>query len=112
MAGGGDAGAAGGEVDPLIAMGINPDLDPELAMAIRMSLEEAKQAENAANADQNQAQPEAHEPVQPEAAGENVQPGLQVVDDDDGMYDDAGEGDEDERLLAEALALSMMPNEP
>lgn len=53
MAAGGDPAAAGGEVDPLIAMGINPDLDPELAMAIRMSLEEAKQAENAANAAHN-----------------------------------------------------------
>ena len=45
----GEPGAAGGEVDPLVAMGIDPNLDPELAMAIRLSMEEAKAAEQAAN---------------------------------------------------------------
>ena len=43
--GGGDAGGQGDNADPLIAMGIDPNLDPEMAAAIRMSLEEAKQQE-------------------------------------------------------------------
>lgn len=45
--GGGDGGAGGGanSDDPLIAMGIDPNLDPELAMAIRLSMEEAKAAD-------------------------------------------------------------------
>jgi 26S proteasome regulatory subunit N10 len=47
---GGDVGGEpGANVDPLVAMGIDPNLDPELAMAIRLSMEEAKAAEEAAN---------------------------------------------------------------
>jgi 26S proteasome regulatory subunit N10 len=47
------AGAAGGDAaanngDPLAAMGIDPNMDPELAMAIRLSMEEAKAAEEPA----------------------------------------------------------------
>lgn len=58
---GGDAGGfpgGGDNDDPLAAMGIDPSLDPELAMAIRMSMEEAKAAENA-----QQPQPEEPQPV-------------------------------------------------
>lgn len=54
---GGDAAGANGEIDPLIAMGIDPNMDPELAMAIRMSLEESKAAEQAQLAAQAQPAP-------------------------------------------------------
>ena len=57
---GGGGGGEGG--DPLAAMGIDPNMDPELAMAIRLSMEEAKAAENA-----NQPAE-----VQPEAAAQNI----------------------------------------
>ena len=43
---GGDGGAEGSD-DPLRAMGIDPSMDPELAMAIRLSMEEAKAADQA-----------------------------------------------------------------
>jgi len=42
-----------------------------------------------------------------------VQPGLQqVAEEDDGLYDEdnADEGDDDEKALQEALALSMLPD--
>jgi len=42
----GGAGAAGGNND-LANLGFDPNMDPELAAAIRMSLEEQKAAENA-----------------------------------------------------------------
>lgn len=46
MGGAGDAGGAGGNPDdPLAAMSYDPSLDPELAMALRLSLEEANQAQ-------------------------------------------------------------------
>jgi 26S proteasome regulatory subunit N10 len=47
MGAGGDGGAGAGanSDDPLIAMGIDPNLDPELAMAIRLSMEEARAAD-------------------------------------------------------------------
>jgi 26S proteasome regulatory subunit N10 len=51
-AAGGDAGAAGGNNnpnDPFANLGFDPNMDPELAMAIRLSMEEAQQAEQAAN---------------------------------------------------------------
>lgn len=49
MGGGANAGAgAGGANDDLFAgMGFDPNMDPELAMAIRLSMEEAKAAEQA-----------------------------------------------------------------
>jgi hypothetical protein len=105
---GGDAAdAAGGNVDPVAAMGIDENLDPEMAMAIRMSLEMAEESKAADEA----AQPQPEAVGANQVADESVQPGLAVADEDDGMYDDAGsdEGDEDERLLAEALALSIAP---
>jgi len=35
--------------DPFAGLGFDPNMDPELAMAIRLSMEEARQAEQAAN---------------------------------------------------------------
>ena len=59
MGGGNAGGDAGGDNnDPLAAMGIDPNMDPELAMAIRLSMEEAKAAEQA-NQPEPVAQPDA-----------------------------------------------------
>jgi membrane protease subunit (stomatin/prohibitin family) len=46
-----DDGAPGGGAanDPYGGLNIDPNMDPELAEAIRISLEEAKAAEQAAN---------------------------------------------------------------
>lgn len=82
MAGGG----AGGMNDPL---NIDPNMDPELAEAIRLSMAEI----NAAPVPEAQPEP---------APAAGVQPGLQANDDDDNMYDDADE----DKTLQEALALS------
>lgn len=49
--GGAEAGAAAG-------LGFDPNMDPELAMALRLSMEEHKAAEDAANA------PASTEPIQ------------------------------------------------
>lgn len=84
-------------------MNIDPNMDPELAEAIRISLEEAKAAENAAN---NAAASNASE-SRPNA-NKDTQPGLsRVAEEDDGMYSDDGD---EEAALKEALALSMMPD--
>jgi len=45
--GGGPSGDNVDSSDPLAGMGFDPNMDPELAQAIRLSLEEAKAAENA-----------------------------------------------------------------
>ena len=101
---GGDAGAAYG------GLGFDPNSDPELAAAMRLSLEEAKATEQAANP----APVPAVDGGQPAGdAGASVQPGLQgVTEEDDNMYDDDNndEGDDDEKALQEALALSMVPD--
>jgi len=41
---GGGAGAGGGADDPLGGLGFDPNMDPELAAAIRLSLQEANAA--------------------------------------------------------------------
>jgi len=97
----GDAsGAAGGGGGAAFGGNIDPNVDPELAEALRISLEEAQAAEQAANGNNAEARP------QPAA---DVQPGLQrVAEEDDGMYSDDA-ADDDEAALKEALALSMLP---
>lgn len=63
---GGGAAAAGGAdgqpADPLAALGIDPSMDPELAEAIRISLQEA-QAANPPPAEPEPAQSAPLEPV-------------------------------------------------
>ena len=111
MGGGGDVAAGG---DPGAApggLGFDPNMDPELAMALRLSLEEAKAAEQAANPAPVQPAADASQPAGD--AGASVQPGLQgVAEEDDNMYDDDNndDGDDDEKALQEALALSMLPD--
>lgn len=65
MPGGGGDAAPGGNA--MAGLGIDPNMDPELAEAIRISLEESKAADSSA-----QAQPAAEE----NKADANVQPGL------------------------------------
>lgn len=83
---GGGAAPGGGMNDPLA---IDPNMDPELAEAIRLSMADIQEAP-------------AQEPQPDPAPATNVQPGLQAKDDDDNMYDEADE----DKTLQEALALS------
>jgi len=109
MGGGGDVPAGGDGA--AAGLGFDPNMDPELAMALRLSLEEAKAAEQAANPAPVQPAADASQPAGD--AGASVQPGLQgVAEEDDNMYDDDNneEGDDDEKALQEALALSMVPD--
>ena len=102
MGGPGDVGmgGAGAGGDPMANLGFDPNMDPELAMALRLSMEEA----NAAEAQNN---PPAQE-VPATNANPNVQPGLAPVNEDDNMYDEDPVDDEEE--LQKALALSMVPD--
>ena len=59
IGGGADGGAGAGAA---AGLGFDPNMDPELAMAIRLSMEEAKAAEDAANA------PASNEPIANQAA--------------------------------------------
>lgn len=109
-AAGGDApaAAAGGQFD--MYGGVDPSLDPELANAIRISLEEAKAAEGPGDDAAAAEAPPASDPApaQPEqpAAQEEAQA-------DDPMGEEEEEMDEETRaLLEEAKRLSMMDAEP
>lgn len=110
MGGGGEQPAGGDAGAGLGGLGFDPNMDPELAMALRLSMEEAKAAEQAANPAPVQPAADASQPVGD--AGANVQPGLQgVAEEDDNMYDDDdNDEDDDEKALQEALALSMVPD--
>ena len=95
----GGAGVGGPGGDPMANLGFDPNMDPELAMALRLSMEEA-------NAAQAQNPPAQEAPAS--NANPNVQPGLASVNEDDNMYDEDPVDDEEE--LQKALALSMVPN--
>lgn len=105
MAAAADGGGAGND---FASLGVDPNIDPDLAMAIRLSMEEAR-ANEAANA----------EPAtNAEAAGgggaanPGTQPGLNAANqDNDDMYSD-GEGQDEDAALQEALELSKMPDKP
>ena len=104
--GAGAAGAAGGAGNnEFAALGIDPNMDPELAMALRLSMEEARAHEAA-----NNPEPAANA----EAAGANpgTQPGLNAANqDNDDMYSD-GDGQDEDAALQEALELSKVPDKP
>ena len=69
-------------------LGFDPNMDPELAMALRLSMEEA----NAAAAQNQPSQPE---PANPEPS-QNVQPGLESVAEVDYYDADGDDGQEDD----------------
>ena len=106
MAGGaGDAGGAVGDG----GFQVDPNMDPELAMALRLSMEEANaNANQAANADPAPNQEAAA------AGGSNpagTQPGLNAANqDNDDMYSD--DGQDEDAALQEALELSRVPDKP
>lgn len=79
---GGDGGGGGGAAHPF---GVDPDLDPELAMAMQMSMEEARRAEGATDGAAAEGGGEAAPAAPPSAFG----------------------ADEEDDELAAALALSM-----
>ena len=96
--GGNDNGGGAANNDPMAGLGFDPSMDPELAAAIRMSLEEAKQAE----------QPAPEEEKKADVPVQNPPSQFQVnEDDDDGLYSDDEPADDDDKALKEALALSM-----
>lgn len=92
MAAQADGGAAGGE---FAGLGIDPNADPELAMALRLSMEEARANEAAAGGEPAQNA----EAAGAGAANPGTQPGLNAANqDNDDMYSDDDGQDEDAAL--------------
>jgi 26S proteasome regulatory subunit N10 len=112
MAGGGGAGGGGGGGDGGFAEfgGVDPNMDPELAMALRISMEEerARQERAAASA--------AAAATVPAAAGDTDMPdasggGKSATAAAAASAEEMGLSEE-EALLQQALAMSMNENEP
>lgn len=103
---GGPGAAGGGAFDEW--GGQNPDIDPELAMALKISLEEERQRATVPEEKKDTNQP-ADAEMKPAEAGHVA------VDDDDGdLYEEMeGNSDEedDEAALLRALAMSKGPEE-
>ena len=98
---GGGGGGSGGFAE---FGGIDPNLDPELAMALRISMEEERARQEAA-ASAEGAAAEASPPASTEEAPAASTPKTpEAPDNDDAM-------DEDDALLQEALAMSMKEDE-
>lgn len=120
--GSGGGGGAGGAVPgedagggPAGFGGVDANLDPELAMALRVSMEEERarqQAAAAAAADQGAAQDEtaaSQQPVSTEGGGQDATPAaadvaMDIPSDIPAM---AAVDDDDDALLQQALAMSM-----
>mmetsp|Transcript_9046 Transcript_9046/g.17059 ORF Transcript_9046/g.17059 Transcript_9046/m.17059 type:complete len:459 (+) Transcript_9046:143-1519(+) len=119
---GGAGGGGGGGNDFVEYGGVDPNLDPELAMALRISMEEerARQERIARETQQQQQQQQQQEVKQEEARGGT--PGDNVEEEEDVQMEDAPKveqgngvdataanddiGDED-AMLQQALAMSM-----
>jgi len=82
--------------------GIDPNLDPELAMALRISMEEERARQEAAASADGAAAEASPEAAEAPAASTPKTP--EAPDNDDAM-------DEDDALLQEALAMSMKEDE-
>lgn len=111
----GGAGAVGGNDFP---GGVDPNMDPDLAMALRLSLEEERERQREqAKAAENEKKDDAPKPAEAaEAAAaapaeekkeENAAP-AETGDDDD---DDGGMELDDEDALARAIAMSMLEDD-
>jgi len=111
----GGQGAVGGNDFP---GGVDPNMDPDLAMALRLSLEEERerQREQAKAATENETKDDAPKPAEEAAPAADAAPAEEkkeenaspVADDDD---DGGMELDDDEDALARAIAMSMMEDE-
>ena len=104
--GGGEASTGGGGGGGGFAEfgGIDPNLDPELAMALRISMEEERaRQEAAASAEGGAAEASPAAPTE-EAPAASTPKTPEAPDNDDAM-------DEDDALLQEALAMSMKEDE-
>jgi 26S proteasome regulatory subunit N10 len=97
-AGAGDEGGAGGFAD---FGGVDPNMDPELAMALRVSMEEERARQERAAA--ASAQEESKDAEMQDASGEAPAPAAAAAAEEE---DDAGLSEE-EALLQQALAMSM-----
>jgi len=106
----GGAPAAPGGAQPFSEYGgIDPNLDPELAMAIRISLEEAKNADSDPNAEGGDAsRPEAEAPTGDVAMESQDKPAEAIPEQNAEMEEDE---DDYEEALEEAKRLSMVGGE-
>jgi hypothetical protein len=87
--------------------GFDPAMDPELAMAIRVSTEEARAHEEARlKLSQEQQQPSSSGPVGGSSTETFSSPGLQTHSDLPQLVEDLDEDDED-ALIQRALEMSM-----
>ncbi len=122
MGAGASAGASGGGGDDFAEYGgIDPNLDPELAMALRISMEEERarqeriareNQESSANAAEEAASGETSETAAPEAAAsasDDVK--MEEAPAAPAVEENADMGDED-AMLQQALAMSMADAQP
>ena len=100
MAGVGAGAGAGGAGASQFADfgGIDPNLDPELAMALRISLEEERNRQRPA---------EASQPVQADAPAQVQQPGAPVQDVNMGAEHEEEGMEDEEAILQRALQMSI-----
>ena len=99
--GGGGGGGGGGFAE---FGGIDPNLDPELAMALRISMEEERARQEAAASADGAAAEASPAASTEEAPAASTPKTPEAPDNDDAM-------DEDDALLQEALAMSMKEDE-
>jgi len=96
--GGGAASGGGGGGDGFAEFGVDPNMDPELAMVLRVSMEEERaRQERAAAAAANETK-EGEDTAMAESSGAN-------------NNDDVEEMSEEDALLQQALAMSMAENQ-
>jgi len=86
--------------------GVDPNMDPDLAMALRLSLEEERERQREAAKQENKAKETGTtlSPVPEETKEGGVSDPVAPVNDDSGNYMDV---DDDDEALARAIALSM-----
>jgi len=108
--GGGGGGAAGGGFD-VDSGGVDPSMDPELAMALRMSIEEERQRQekaNKANTEGASADASSGEATGTPVAMSDDAAEVALTTADAAMDDDDDDDDEDEEaMLAQAIAMSI-----
>ena len=100
VGGSGAGGSEGGDFE----FGVDPELDPELAMALKLSMEEemARQKRESGSADSN-ADADAESNNQEQKQGQEEQQNQQ---------EQVNEDEDEEMMLAKAIAMSMEQNQP